>query len=95
MRLSEKEFWGLTLAQFNALAKEYASEQEWQNHRAALICAVIANANRDPKKHKAFQPKDFMPKKEEKKERKELTGEQMLDRLKMVTAAFGGEVKER
>jgi len=27
----------------------------------ALICALIANANRDPKKHRPFKPDDFNP----------------------------------
>lgn len=58
-----------------------------------MICAMIANSVRDPKKGKAAQPKDFMPKQEKKKQRKDLTEEQMLDRLKMANAAFGGNVK--
>jgi hypothetical protein len=29
--------------------------------RAGMICAVIANSFRDPKKGKTFKPEDFMP----------------------------------
>lgn len=29
--------------------------------RAGIVASVIANVNRDPKKGKAFQAKDFMP----------------------------------
>lgn len=90
MRLSEKEFWGLTLAQFNSLAKLYASEQETLNYRVALVCSVIAEVNRDKKKRsKPYTPSDFMPKKKKMK----LTGEQMMDQIKAVNIALGGEVK--
>ena len=35
---------------------------EREDWRSALIASVIANANRDAKKHrKAYQPKDFVP----------------------------------
>jgi hypothetical protein len=29
--------------------------------RLSLLCALIANANRDPKKGRAFKPSDFDP----------------------------------
>jgi len=68
LRLPVKDFWHLTLAQFDALIKRYNHDQEREDYRAGLICAVIANAHRDPKKRrKAFKPKDFMPKKQNKK----------------------------
>jgi len=91
--LSKREFWHLTLAQLDALIKRYNDAQEWLNFRAGLICAVIANAHRDPKKGKAFTPKDFMPKKEVKQKPTKLTGEQMLERAKMITISFDGEIK--
>jgi len=90
LRLSEKEFWGLTLAQFHSLAKEYASEQEMLNYRGAMICSIIAEVNRDRKKRsKPFTPNDFMPKKKKMK----LTGEQMRDQIEALNIALGGEVK--
>jgi len=52
----------LTLAQFDALAERYQDSKEWEDHRAALICAVVANCHRG-KKSKAYKPSDFMPKK--------------------------------
>jgi len=29
--------------------------------RMSVLCALIANANRDPKKHRAYRPSDFDP----------------------------------
>ena len=65
------------------------------DYRAALICTIIAEVNRDPKKRgRAFTPKDFMPKRKAEREiTKELTGEQMLERAKIITSALGGEIK--
>ena len=88
--LSEDEFWSLTLAQFDALTKRYNYEQEWLDYRAALICAVIANVNRNPKKHKAFQPKDFMPRRQVKSV-EELTPDRMLEHLRILNIAHGGK----
>jgi hypothetical protein len=44
-------------------AAESRSRQEWA--RSSLICAILANANRDPKS-KPFTPDDFSPYKQEK-----------------------------
>ena len=60
--LSEEEFWGLTLKEFNALCERYGVNQEWLNYRAALICSVLANIARDPKKKGIpYTTQDFMP----------------------------------
>lgn len=90
MRLKEEEFWGLTLAQFNSLAERFASEQEVLNYRGAMICAVIAEVNRDRKKRsKPYTPNFFMPKKEKGK----LTGEQIMNQIEVINMTLGGEVK--
>lgn len=34
---------------------------EREDWRVALIASTIANANRDPKKHRAYTPTDFIP----------------------------------
>ena len=34
---------------------------EREDYHAGLICAVLANINRDPKRTKVFTPQDFMP----------------------------------
>jgi len=38
---------------------EARQRDEWA--RASSLMALIANANRDPKKHRAFRPTDFDP----------------------------------
>lgn len=63
LNLTEDEFWGLTFKEFDALLKRQAANIERQDFRAGLICAVLANINRDPKKSKVFTPQDFMPSK--------------------------------
>ena len=91
MRLGEEEFWLLTIREFNALSERYKSNHDWQNYRAALICSVLANIWRDPKKRRPFTPDDFMPK----KELKQQSPEQMLMNVKLLNAAFGGKVVEK
>jgi len=60
------------------------------NYRGAMICSVIAEVNRDRKKRsKAYTPSDFMPK----KKKAELTGEQMMEQIKVLNIVLGGEVK--
>jgi len=86
LRLSEREFWGLTLAQFASLAKEYKSEQKMLSHRVALVCSVIANA---PYKKRNFKPNDFMPKEKKPK----MATAQMVDQVKALNIALGGDTK--
>lgn len=62
-------------------------KQRAELYNSALICSVIANVNRQ--KGKPFQPSDFMPKEEKPKR---MTTEEMLEILKQVTLANGGEV---
>ena len=80
--LSEEEFWGLTLKEFNALSERYGVNQEWLNYRAALICSVLANIARDPKKKGTpYIPRDFMP--GGKQPYQKQTAKQMLATAKM------------
>jgi hypothetical protein len=44
------------------------SQSQWAT--ASLICAIIANAHRDPKKSRPFNPADFNPHLDSKKERR-------------------------
>ena len=82
----------MTLAQYNALAKQFIIGQETLDFRSAQICWIIAEVNRDRKKRsKAYTPKDFMPRREAKEAPKKLTGEQMLERVKMINIALGGK----
>lgn len=84
------EEWGrLTPREFRALCERWKQDQKRQDGRVALIAALIANANRDPKRRsKPYQVDDFMP-----KERKKQTAEQMRDTVKVLHAAFGGKGK--
>ncbi len=78
------------MAQFNALAKEYANEQDMLNYRGAVICSVIAEVNRDRKKRKkSFTPNDFMPQK-----KVELSEDQILDQMIGLNLALGGDTDE-
>jgi len=85
--LSEDEFLDLTMAQYNALGKRYAEREEWLDYRTGLICSVLANINRDPKKQKAFKPQDFMP---QRKESKKQDPQDFLTQMRMWNAALGG-----
>ena len=81
----------MTLKEFNALAGKYKNGQSWLDHRAALICSVLANIWRDTKKKTTpFLPEDFMPREKTVQQ----TVEQMFATVKMLNTAFGGEVLE-
>jgi len=91
LNLIEDDFWGLTLKEFNALAERHESNQEWLNYRTALVCAVLANTSRDPKrKRQPFVPDDFMPRKEHVGQ----TPGQMFAAVQLLNAAFGGSILE-
>jgi hypothetical protein len=66
--------------------------QQWQDYRTGLICAVLANINRDPKKSKPFTPQDFMPGQAQRKQEKQ-TPEQMIEVVKIYQKYF--EAKEK
>ncbi len=85
------EFWNLTVIELNALIGRLQSTKEEFNYRTALICAVIANTARDPKrKPRAFTPEDFMPVKKSKRQ----TSKQMFANVLMLNAVYGGKVLE-
>jgi len=90
LRLSEDDFWNLSIKEFKALSDRHSNEQDWLNYRGALICATMVNMWRDPKKTKAYKPQDFMPKREAKVQ----TPEQMLATVKLLNSAYGGKVIE-
>lgn len=82
----------LTPAQFAALVKRKIVSDEREDLRAGMICAVIANVNRNPKKRLApFEPGDFFSIGESPKKRKKAqTWEEQLAVVEMLNAAFGG-----
>lgn len=79
------------MKEFNALSIRYKESQNWLNYRSAMICAMIANSVRDPKKkQRAWTPDDFMPT----RDRKQMTAEQIFAQVKAINAILGGKVLE-
>ena len=79
------------MIEFSALSKSFKEAEDWLNYRAAMVCAVIANTVRDPKKKiKAWVPDDFMPI----KERIYMTSKQMFAQIQAINAMYGGKVVE-
>lgn len=91
--MQEKDFWRLTLRQFSSLVSRHIIHQEREDYRAALVCSVLANVNRDEKKRRQpFTPEDFMPGKA--RPQKQQTTDDMLNTVKALNAAPGGGVVE-
>ena len=88
--LTEDEFWNLTLKEFNALSARFKDAQDWQNYRAAMICAVVANTVRRKKGDRVWQPSDFMPT----KERRVMTDKQMFAQVQAINSILGGKTIE-
>jgi hypothetical protein len=89
--LGEEEFWGLTLAQFDALAGRHNDRQEREDYHAGLITAAIYNVNRDPRKtSRPFTPQDFMPG----KKRQPLTAAQIKAQLELIPGIRKGVKKD-
>ena len=89
LRLSDREFWDLTLAQFDVLVRRYKGEQRRLDYRSAMICSILAEINRDRKRRiKPFSPEDFMPK-EEAKERDDPKMERALRRISQMLEGKG------
>jgi hypothetical protein len=88
LQLSEEDFWRLTLKEFNMLCHRHRERRRAELFNSALICSVIANVHRG--KGKPYKPDDFMPKE---KTNKKMTTEEMVEMLKAITLANGGEVK--
>jgi len=75
------------MAQFDALIKRYNEAQKKIDSRTGLICAVIANVNRDPKKKRgAYKPSDFMP--SEKSQKGSLP---TVEEMRLINIAAGGD----
>lgn len=74
------------MREIDALLERYRLSLEREDYHSALICAVLANINRDPKKGKTFTPADFMPSKV--KPRRKQTPEEMLEVVKGWQARF-------
>lgn len=52
------------MREYMALVDRHNAALERADYRAGLICAVLANINRDPKRRsQPYEPADFMPRK--------------------------------
>jgi len=92
--LSENDFWKLTPREFNALTERYKEAKTWLDYRAALICSVMANIWRDPKRKRTpFSPDEFMP--ETGAAKSIQTPQQIFNTVQMLNTIYGGEVRER
>lgn len=85
------------MRELSALIDRYSevmnADIERQDYRTALICAVLANINRDPKaKPEPFNPKDFMPSYSQETERKTVEEKEELDYLLELATNLGAEV---
>ena len=62
LRLSDGQFWRLTLKEFVWLTDRYRDEQEILDRRIGRICAMLAEPHRDKaKKSEPFTEMDFVP----------------------------------
>lgn len=71
--------------------------EERADWRSGMVASVVANVNRDPKRGRPFQPKDFMPQFDEKAARsaarKPLLGTEQWSDVKRMAKIYGA-VKE-
>lgn len=84
--MSPEDAWRLTLKEYIFLVKAYEQKAKREHYRFALVCSVIANANRS--KGKPFKPDDFMPREPKKKQ----TWEEQLRIIQQFVSLYeGGE----
>jgi hypothetical protein len=91
LHLSDEEFWQLTFTEFDALCERFKVEQEREDWRAGLICAVLANIHRS-KDTKPYKPQDFMPNGST-KDKEAQTPEQMAHLMMLYAAMTGGKIE--
>lgn len=89
--LSDEQFWRSTPRVLNALADRVGRRDRDAWRRSAMVCAVIANANRDPKKRrKAYTESDFIGHDDSAKPKKK-SPEELLMAAQMANQALGGK----
>lgn len=93
MKLPKAEFENLTLREFDYLIGVYSAHvRRCYDYPAALICSVLAELKRDPKRRTdAFRPTDFLPgATSEGRPEAKPPAEQLLDKAIGIVALFGG-----
>ena len=92
--VTAERFWQLTPAELCIEIEAWDQRQEMEDYHVGLICAVIAEPNRDAKKRKQpFTPRDFMPTrdKEEIKTPPRQDWHEQLSIVERLNKVFGGE----
>jgi hypothetical protein len=67
LRISEEEFWRLTLKHYDALVRRFNEERKERQRYMANILAKLHNVHRGPK-DKAVRPEDFLNEKRSQEE---------------------------
>lgn len=89
-----ERFWQLTPAELCIEIESWDKRQELEDYRVGLICAVIAEPNRDSSKHKQpFTPQDFMPVRNQEEEQSptKQNWRQQLAIVEKLNMVFGGD----
>jgi hypothetical protein len=68
-------------------------QDQWS--RTSLVCAVIANANRDPKKHRPFKTSDFDPYRKTTRQSQSIGNQYGADDLQLLREALTGKKGKR
>ena len=68
---------------------EGLGRERWAH--TSMVCCLIANANRDPKKHRAFKPSDFDPYARLDRRSRMVAGKQDLNLLREALEARKGK----
>jgi hypothetical protein len=86
------EWWRLTPREFGDMVEGYVAAERRRDYRAAVVVSAIYNTVRDPRKRRRpFTPEDFL--RGEKPARRVQAPEEMLEVVKRLQAAFGGELR--
>lgn len=89
--MTDEQFWRSTPAVIDAVAARVRERDRDAWRRSAMVCAVIANANRDPKKRKRpYTEADFIGPDRSGKQKKRQSPDDMLKMAQMANQAFGG-----
>jgi len=68
---------------------EGLGRERWAH--TSILCSLIANANRDPKKHRAYRPSDFDPYARLDRRSRMVAGKQELNLLREALEARKGK----
>jgi hypothetical protein len=89
LRLTDPEFWGLTLREFHLLSLRHCEAFRQAHSPAAMICAVMAEMKRDPmKRSEPFGISDFLP-----DPGREQKPQDHLAKMRELARIFGGKIE--